>query len=144
MDAVDTLLRTITTGNGYAQTVAHFHRSRPMMMHQENDYPVLYYWFEGDRSAMVELSRQYKIVNLIVGGWIFAVDPEDAIEQLMADVEKVLLTDPSLNGTAIDINILDEDLEIIGTTADDADKRAMSYKTFAILYDHTYADPRAA
>lgn len=134
-------LKLITTANGYNQTVD----DDAVVDHRPYEptppkYPYLYCWWEemGNDNNLI-VSHSVKTLTLMVGiKTANNDDPELALDQLEADVEKALMVDRQRGGYAIDTIFEDGDSD---WRPPGYDPTGASYLTFRVLYRHKVGNP---
>ena len=141
---VETTLKTITTANGYNQTVdsdaviGH----RPYLPNDAAKFPWLNVWWEEEINSNDQIvSHSVKDAVLMVGlKTNDGDDPEPAMEKLKADVEKALMVDRQRGGYAIDTALVDADPDWRPVTVG-VKPTGVAYLTFRIRYRHKVGNP---
>lgn len=104
LDNIYTVLSSITTANGYNQTVARVDRYRPMTEPEPSIFPTLAYWLEAEtRDDRYMVGSTERTATLTVRAYTQSGDDASlALERLLSDVERALSVDITRGGYAYD------------------------------------------
>ena len=140
LDALVTLLRTITVANAYERNVRTVHRSAAGLPAMATTDAICIVYVD-----QIKLTKLEPVTPVTMTVHLLAVvrerqDLEQAVDALEADIEKAIGTDPQLGGLALDTKVVaahecvSEELEGLGG----------SEMEIEIKYRHAIGNPYAA